>query len=207
MTAILLVDDHEMLREMLADRINKSMEFDDIYRASTAKQVLSGIQKTDIDIIILDISLGEDNGLNILPKIKKIKPSIKVIMLSMHEHKVYITNAKNQGADGYILKDSSFKFLKKAIERVMNGQTYFQFKKNEEGYSVERDIWKTKTQVLSNKETLVVQLLAEGFSSKDIASKLDLSTNTVNTYIKRAKEKLNAESKDEMIHIINTSKL
>lgn len=89
----------------------------------------------------------------------------------------------------------------------MNGHTYFQFKKNEEGYSVERDIWKTKTQVLSKKETLVVQLLAEGFSSKDIASKLDLSTNTVNTYIKRAKEKLNAESKDEMIHIINASKL
>ncbi len=207
MAAILLVDDHEMFREMLAERINKAMNFSKIYKASNAKQVLSGLKKTKVDIVVLDISLGGDNGLELLPQIKEIDSNIKVIMLSMHEHKVYITNARHGGADGYILKDSSFKFLKAAIERVMNGGTYFQFKKNEEGYSVERDIWKTKMQVLSKKETLVVQLLAEGFAPKHIASKLELSANTVNTYIKRAKEKLNAQSTDEMIHIINSSQI
>jgi len=197
--SILLVDDHRMLREMLGEWIHKTMSFEKVSHASSGEQVVKGLQTQKFDVIILDIHLEGESGFDLLTHIKQNYKDTKVIMLSMHEHELYITNSKNHGADGYVLKGSSFKFLEKAINRVLNDKTYFQFEHDKEGYSVEQGVWDEKAHLLSGNEEKIVTLVADGINVKNIAVQMNISLSTVNTYLKRARDKLGVKTTAELV--------
>ena len=200
---ILIVDDHPLVREGLADLVNKEKDLVVCGQAEDAYQAMEAIRELKPDMAIVDISLKETSGLELIKDIKIQHPSLPVLTLSMHEESVYAERALRAGAKGYIMKREATKKVVTAIRKVLRGQLYLSEKmttrlvrkfvdgKPEAGTSpIDR---------LTDRELEVFSLLGRGNGTRQISEQLHLSVKTIETYRSRIKEKLNLTSASELL--------
>jgi DNA-binding NarL/FixJ family response regulator len=190
---ILISDDHKLLRDGLRSLLQKN-GFEIAGEASDGRSAVRLARKVAPDIVILDISMPLLNGIEATKQICSEVPHAKVIVMSMHSASHFILAALHAGAVAYLLKDSAFEELLLAIKSVSNGRVYLSpaiagvvVEASLRPASSKRELLRRKT---SNREREVLQLLAEGRSTKEIASTLYVSIKTIETHRKQIMDKL-----------------
>jgi len=202
-TTVVLADDHPIIRRGLCDILASEADIDVIAEACDGQSALSAVEKTKPDILIVDISMPILNGLEVAQRVSKYFPTTKVIILSMHSNESYVLKAIRSGVSGYILKASSSDELIEAIHKVMSGGMYFS--ENISQRAIQLYIEKAKSSALEPYDTLterekeVLQLSAEGHTSNEIASRLCLSSRTVEMHRANLMSKLNLRNQTDLI--------
>lgn len=198
MIKIIIADDHVLIRDGLKNRIsNETIDMEVIGEASTAAELFETMSVLKPNIVILDITLPDKNGLDILKEMKILYPKVKVVILSMHPEDRYAIRAYKAGAVGYLSKDmeSLSSELIKAIRMIVKqGRRYV----SKHVASLLAEYLQSETpnehKNLSDREFQVVCLIAMGKQTKEIAEELSITIQTVYTYRNRAKEKLGLET-------------
>lgn len=185
---VLLVDDHPLVLEGIAAIIGTYSHIDVVGAAASAKEALCLAEKTEPDITMMDINMAGTNGLDAIELFKEQHPNTRIIMLSMHDNREYISTSVMYGASGYVLKDVSTNEIISAIEAVAAGGTYFSSGVSE--VLLKHEQAQKSTGPLTTREQAVLILVAEGKSSKTVGEILQISTRTVETHRKNIKKKL-----------------
>jgi DNA-binding NarL/FixJ family response regulator len=203
-TRVYLVDDHPLVRESLASLIERQPDLNVCGEADSAAAALAGIAETDPDVAIVDLSLGEQSGLDLIRQINLEHPNVAVLVLSMHDEALFAVRALRAGARGYIMKREASGKVILAIRRVRDGAIAVSERVTDSltskifrGGGVARE--STPMESLSDRELEVFRLLGEGRTTKQIAAALNLSGKTVQAYYARIKDKLGAESALELL--------
>jgi two-component system invasion response regulator UvrY len=201
MKRILIIDDHEIVRDGLKNILNEQDKDSTFGEASTAPEVLALVTEQDWDVAVLDLSLGGRSGLEILTELKQIRPRLPVLILSMHSEEQYARRAFKAGAAGYITKDSPRTELVRAISKVAEGGRYISPALAEElVIDLERGSDRPPHETLSNREFEVMRLIASGKTVGEIAALLSLSDKTIGTYRARILEKMRMKTNAELTH-------
>jgi DNA-binding NarL/FixJ family response regulator len=199
MIRILIVDDHVMFREGLKQILAKHSDMKVIDEAGNSQEARAKIHQHKFDVILLDISLPGRSGADLLSEIKKEKPELAVLVVSMHPEDQYAVRMMKAGASGYVTKESAPEELISAIRKVAIGGRYISSKLAEEmAVALDTNTPKLPHQLLSNREFLVMRMLASGKSLKEIADELSLSEKTVTTYRARVLEKMKLRNNVEL---------
>ncbi|MEQ9438487.1 MAG: response regulator transcription factor [Cyclobacteriaceae bacterium] len=204
--SVVLADDHQLFRDGMKAMLQASGFVDIVGEASHGAVLLTVLASQTPDIVLLDISMPQDSGIDLLPVIKKRFPLVKCIMLTMHDDVQYVLRSLRQGADGYLLKDADEQELKTAIQEVYEGKKYF---KNKISDLIVADLSSEKPQevLLSLREIQIVRLVAEGKITKEIADQLFVSVRTIETHRSRIMKKLGVSNTAEMIRMAYEKKL
>jgi DNA-binding NarL/FixJ family response regulator len=198
---ILLIDDHALVRQglklILADHFPRA-SFGD---ARSAQEALQRVWKEKWDVIILDITLPGRGGLEILREIRRARPNVPVLVLSMHPEDQFAVRMLKAGAAGYLTKGSAGEELVGAIKKVLAGGRYVSAQLAERMASyLDIDVRKAPHERLSNREFLIMRLIASGRSVGQIAKELSLSVSTVSTYRSRILHKMDLENNAQLTH-------
>lgn len=192
---VMLVDDHSMVSEVLSALLAREPDIEVVATAKNGREAISKVREVKPDIIVMDVSMPEMNGLEACRRIMAEAPESRIIVLSMHAEKEYVVEALRAGAKGYIQKMSAFKTLVGAIRSVQEKNGFLDpiitgivlrdyiAHLNEPGDSHGQSS-------LSSREREVLQLIAEGKNTKEIAFTLDISTKTVETHRRQIMQKL-----------------
>lgn len=193
---ILIADDHKLVRNGIRLMLESQKVFKhDISEASNGYEVLHYLEKEKFDIVLLDISMPEMDGIVTLKKIKSKSLGVPVLMLTMHNEENVIKKAIDLGALGYILKNSDIDELVKAILAVTKRERYFSNDVAQELLKMTtKKVKTTKNEVLSDRELQVLVLIVKEMTSKEIAEKLNLSFRTVEGHRNHILEKLNIKT-------------
>jgi DNA-binding NarL/FixJ family response regulator len=200
---IFLVDDHPLVREGLTNLINEQNDLIVCGEAEDSAGAITGIAKTRPDVVLVDISLKNESGLELVKNLESQFPLVALIVLSMHDEALYAERALRAGARGYVMKRESTKSVLASIRRVLEGGVYVSERvvnsmarrfssssKGAESSPVER---------LSDRELEIFRLLGQGRTTAQIAEDLHLSLKTVQAYCARAKEKFGVSSLGELL--------
>lgn len=186
---VLIVDDHPLVLEGIRSVIETYSHIEVVGAAPSAQEALTAAGRTPPDVVLMDINMPELNGMDAIELFKEQHPKARLLMLSMHDSREYISTSVMYGASGYVLKDVSTGEIVAAIEAVAAGGTYFSSGVSDVLMRVE-DADKAAAGPLTTREQAVLLLVADGMSSKDVAQRLDISTRTVETHRKNIKKKL-----------------
>src|ERR1700730_4339230 len=201
MKRILIIDDHEIVRDGLKKILNEQPEDSTFGEADTPPEALALATEQDWDVVVLDLSLGDRSGLEGLKELKQIRPRLPVLILSMHSEEQYTRRAFKAGAAGYITKDSPRAELLKAINKVAEGGRYVSHALAEGlVIDLERGSDRPPHETLSNREFEVMRLIASGKTVGEIAILLSLSDKTISTYRARILEKMKMKTNAELTH-------
>ncbi|WP_026713894.1 response regulator [Flavobacterium daejeonense] len=196
---LIIADDHELFRNGLAELLRKH---DDI---QIVKSVGDGVEfmelvksQFDADIVLLDITMPNRDGFEVLKQLKTLNSNIKPIVISMHDDGNYIAKCAKMGAYGYLLKNTDEAELILAIRSIHKGKKYFSAEISEKmiNFMSEQSI---SENILSNKETEVLGLIAKGLTTKEIATKLFVSSRTIETHRANILKKLEVKNTAELI--------
>jgi DNA-binding NarL/FixJ family response regulator len=199
---ILLVDDHPLVREWLANLINQQPDLSVCGEAESVQEALDFMKTTVPDLAIVDISLKESSGLDLIKSMKAAHPAVAVIVLSMHDERHYAERAIRAGARGYVMKRETTKKIISSIHQVLAGKLgvsedvaalfaeKFVDSKPRTGTPVEE---------LSDRELEVFRLLGQGLDTRSVANRLQISIKTVQAYCARIKDKLNLANANELL--------
>jgi two-component system invasion response regulator UvrY len=198
---ILIVDDHAVVRYGVKKILEQQPCEPEFGEASTGYEALKLVSEERWDAVVLDISLGGRNGLEVLKELKQIRPRLPVLIFSMHSEEEYARRAFKTGAAGYITKGTSGSELIKAINKVVEGGKYISPTLAE--YLVldmQRSTDKPPHEFLSDREFEVMCLIASGKTVSQIAELLSLSDKTISTYRARILEKMGMKTNAELTH-------
>jgi DNA-binding NarL/FixJ family response regulator len=200
---ILIVDDHPMMRQGLAQLINNESDLTVCCEAENAHQALDAVNSNPPDLVLADITLPDKNGLELIKDIHVMQPALAVLVISMHDESLYAERVLRAGGRGYIMKQEGGKKLMEAIRQVLNGQIYVSEKMSArilELFSGRRpDSAQSPVENLTDREFEVFQLIGQGKGTRQIADKLHLSVKTVEVHRVNIKAKLKLESASELI--------
>lgn len=200
---ILIADDHDIVRRGLRALVQEQPSWQIVAEAQDGRSAVVKAQELKPDIAILDIGMPSLNGLDATKQIVKLNPDIKVLILTMHDSDRLIQDVLNAGARGYLMKSDASRDLVTAIRALLLGQTFFTQKVAQivlDGFTGKRPITaEGDSQQLTAKEREIVQLLAEGKSSKEVADVLNVSTKTVETHRTNIMRKLGCHSVTEVV--------
>jgi two-component system, NarL family, response regulator NreC len=198
---ILIADDHEILREGIRRMIEKEPDMEVIGEAQDGRSAVKLARKLAPDIVLMDITMPDLNGMDATRKIVSETPGVKVLALSMHQDRKYVTGMLEAGATGYLIKGCKFEELATAIRSVARKNVYLSPRIADmvlQGY-LGKSPKKFAEPVLSSREREVLQLLAEGNSVKETAFKLGVSAKTVETHRRHIMEKLQISNSSEIV--------
>ena len=200
MIKILIADDHAVVRRGLKQILAE--EPDMVFgEARNAREVLKNVNEKDWDIVILDITLPDRSGLDVLGELKRVHPKLPVLVLSVHPEEQYAIRALKAGAAGYINKRSASEEIVKAVRKVIKGGKYINQSLAEKLATViEAGFEKPLHEKLSDREYQVMCMIASGKTAKEIAKELHLSVRTIRTHRMRILEKMKMKSNAELIH-------
>jgi two-component system invasion response regulator UvrY len=201
MKKILIVDDHEVLRDGVKRVVDKQHGTATFGEASTVTEALRLVRDQAWDVVVLDISLGQRSGLEVLKELKQIRPRLPVLILSMHSEEQFVRRALRAGASGYISKDSPRAELVAAVDKVLNGGRYISAAIAEKLlFNFEINPGYRPHDALSDREFEVLRLIASGRTVTEIANLLSLSDRTISTYRTRLLEKMGMKTNAELTH-------
>ncbi len=201
MKKILLVDDHKIVREGLKNLIEIETGLVVADEASSGTEALQLIRQNEYDVVVLDISMPDKNGVDTLHDLKHIAPDLSVLVLSGYAEEQYALNLMRAGCKGYLSKDTDSDEIIKAIKTIANGKKYIsaelaELLSNELSHPSEKQLHET----LSDREFQVFFKLASGQSPTEIANELHISIKTVSTYRSRILEKMNLSSNADLTY-------
>ncbi|MCE7948592.1 MAG: DNA-binding response regulator [Chloroflexi bacterium CFX4] len=202
-TKILLADDHAILRAGLRLMLGAQPDLTIVGEASSGAEALALAEQTQPNLILLDLSMPSLGGLEALPLLRKLLPNCRILVLTMHDDEGYLRQALRSGAAGYVLKKAVDSELIAAVRAVLRGEIYVHPAMTRllledvlpSTSTPDSDPWAT----LSDREREVLILVARGYTSAEIAERLNLSPKTVETYRGRGMEKLNLRSRAALV--------
>jgi two-component system invasion response regulator UvrY len=201
MIDVLLVDDHAILRRGLAQIIAEAGDMRVCGEAETGAQANRFVRDHPVDVVLLDITLPDRNGLDTLKLLRKEKPKLAVLMLSMHPEETYGLRAIKAGASGYLNKQSAPQLLVTAIRQVAGGRRYISPSLAEAlAGQVADGVGETLHATLSNREYETMRLIASGKTLTEIAAEMHLSVKTVSVYRSRLLEKMQLKNNSQLTH-------
>jgi DNA-binding NarL/FixJ family response regulator len=200
---IFLAEDHVMVRTGLKSLINAETDMEVIGEATDGQTALKKSIDLKPDVVVMDISLPQLSGTQATQQLKSTCPNIRVVALTVHEDKSYLRELLEAGASGYVLKRAAAEDLIRAIRLVAGGRVYLD--PHLAGTIVGTLVRKRSTKQLlqgnelSDRETEVLRLIAKGHSNKEIASQLNLSVKTIETYKTRSMDKVGLRSRTDIV--------
>ena len=198
MIKVLIADDHQVFRDGIESILEDVEGMEVVAQAEDGKIVLEKLKTITPDVILMDISMGDANGIETTQIVKKDYPQIKVLVLSMHEETDYIVKMLEAGASGYLLKDAGSNEMIKAIQEVYSGGTYYSQQVSAAIVSrlTNRNKKKEKQRgiTLTRRETEILELITNEYTNPEIAEKLFISIRTVDTHRRNLLEKLNVKN-------------
>ncbi len=202
---VLLADDHAVLRSGLRLLINSQADMEVVGEASDGLEAVEKAVRVKPDVVLMDITMPGMGGIEAAREIKTKVPDMRVLALTVHEDEAHLRRFLEAGASGYVPKKAADVQLLEAIRVVSRGEAYLHpsqasllvesIKKGDSLIGLEKD----DLSVLSPRETKVLELIAQGYTSQEAAEKLGLSVKTVETYKARVMEKLNLKSRSELV--------
>jgi DNA-binding NarL/FixJ family response regulator len=200
---VFIVDDHPLVREGLTNLMNGQNDLIVCGEAKDSAEAIHGIAKGRPDVAVIDISLTNESGLELVKHLAKQFPQVAVVVLSMHDETLYAERALRAGARGYVMKHETSKNVLASIRRVLAGGVYVSDRiVNRMALrltSSRRPVLTSPVERLSDRELEIFQLLGQGRSPSEIAGDLNLSLKTVQAYCARAKEKFGVTSLTELL--------
>lgn len=203
---IVIADDHAVLRSGLKALLNCSPQFEVIGEAGDGLEAIKMVEELKPDVLILDISMPDMNGVDCLKEIRSRNLTCRVLVLTMYDDEEYIKEVMRAGADGYVLKKSADTELIEGIVKIHSGKMYLNEKVSQtliesllHTAAVEPDI-RNPYVLLSIREREVLRFLAQGYSNSEIADLLSISAKTVDTYRSRVMNKLSLRKKSELVN-------
>lgn len=197
---ILIADDHAVFRRGLRETLAEAFSRVHFGEARTAQETLEFVRRHDWDVVILDISMPGKSGLDILDDLKRLRPRLPVLLLTMHPEQQFARRALKAGAAGYLTKDSVPDELKEAIKRIVAGGRYVSVTLAEKlAVDLRRGADLPLHELLSDREFQVLRMIASGKSVKEMAEELSLSVKTVSTYRSRILEKTGMKTNADLI--------
>jgi DNA-binding NarL/FixJ family response regulator len=208
MLNILIADDHAIVREGLKQIVAEEKDMKVAGEVSNAAELIEMVQNSNYDIVILDINMPGRSGLDALKDLKKIKPNLPVLILSMFTEEQYGLRAIKAGASGYLKKVSAPTEMVTAIRKIVSGGKYINQPLAEK---LAEDIGERNKSILheklSDREYQIMCLIAAGKTTEEIANNLSISTQTVYTYRNRILEKMSMKSNVELTQYVIQNKL
>lgn len=198
---VLIADDHQLFREGLVNLISSAPDIEVIGEAKDGLEATKKAKKLKPDLILIDIGMPNMNGIEATKTIKRDDPGIKIIAVSMHSDRQFVKGVLEAGADGYLLKNCTYRQLIDAIQSVVSGKKYLSDDITEmviQGYLDPEEESENKND-LSEREIEVLKLYAEGKSTREISERLFISVKTVGTHKQHIFEKLGIKSNADMI--------
>jgi len=191
MIRILVADDHAVIRRGIRYIVSREGEMSVIGEAANGRELLALAATIEHDLILLDLSMPDSDGLELIKQLKRDRPRIPILVLTMHEEEQYAIPALRAGANGYIMKDSSPAELVGAVRKVLSGGRYLTPLVAEElaGRWTE-DVERLPHEKLSGRERQVLRLIAAGKRTREMAAELSVSVKTISTYRARIFEKM-----------------
>ena len=200
---IVVADDHQIVRDGLRSLLQQQPDTEVIAEAQNGHELVELVRNLRPDVAIIDLSMPELNGIEATRMLMNENFKTKIIVLSMHSDRHYVAEVLKAGASGYVVKNAAFEELSHAIHDVLSGHTYL-------SRQIERTVLtdyvhhlrkedSSAFSILTDRERQVLQLVAEGKITKEIASQLKISVKTVETYRARIMEKLNLETIPDLV--------
>jgi DNA-binding NarL/FixJ family response regulator len=210
---VLLVDDHPIVRERLGELIAQEPDLTVCGEAEDAHGALEAAEKTQPDIAIVDISLKDSYGIELVKDLKIRQPRLPVLVLSMHEESMYAERALRAGAKGYLNKQEATKKVIPAIRQILDGKIFVSeqmtagFLQKMAGGGAAVKEGGTPLDALTDRELEIFQLLGQGKSAKEIARTLHISVKTVEAHREHIKQKLNMKSSSDLLRYAIESRM
>ena len=203
MIRLLLVDDHTLFREGLKQIFSDTNDKVVAGEANNGQEALNKIKENNCDVVILDISMPDINGINVLKQVRKLKFNVPILILSMYSEEQYAINAYQAGADGYLTKSEAPKELLNAVRKVASGRKYVGEGAAEKLVaSLNGNNEFPYYKKLSNREYQVMLMIGKGKSVKNISEDLNLQVSTVSTTKARMLKKLKMKNNEEIIKYV-----
>ncbi len=202
-TLILIVDDHPIVRQGLAELINQESDLMVCGQAEDSYEAIKAIRESEPDMAIIDITLKETSGLELIKDIHSQYPDLPVLALSMHDENLYAERSLRAGAMGYIMKHEATESVIVAIRRILNGEIYVSDRMA--GRMVRKlvtgqtETSSSQVDSLSDRELEVFSLIGKGYGTRQISERLHLSVKTIETYRAHIKDKLNLADAAELL--------
>jgi len=198
---ILIADDHAVVRRGLKQILAEEPNMAVFGEACNAQEVLKNVREQNWDIVILDITMPDRSGLEVLKELKNIRPKLPVLILSIHPEEQYAVRVLKAGAAGYMTKESAPEELVKAVRKVIRGSKYISPSLAEKlAFDLETDSEKPLHETLSDREYQVMCMIASGKTVKEIAKELYLSVKTISTHRARILGKMKMKTNAELTH-------
>ena len=191
---VLIVDDHPIVREGLRALISRQSDLEVCGEAEGASEAMEVVKSTNPDVAVIDISLKEGDGLELIRQIKQSHGSVRILVSSMHDESLYARRSLRAGALGYVSKENAARQIIDAIHRVLTGRIYLSERTSElllsQFLGQEDEFGHHSVESLSDRELEVFRSIGQGLTTREIATRLNLSVKTVETYRQRIREKL-----------------
>jgi len=201
---VILADDHALVRQGIRSLLDKLDDIEVVGEVNNGREALELSRTSQPDIVLMDITMPDLNGLEALSRMKKACPTTRVIMLSVHGGEEYFQQALDSGAAGYLLKDADQMELELAIRTVVRGDIYLSpavAKYTLDAYREKKEGDQGPLACLSSRHKEILQLIAEGYANKEIAQRLDLSPRTVEAHRAELMERLNIRDVPGLVKI------
>jgi DNA-binding NarL/FixJ family response regulator len=201
---VILADDHALVRQGIRSLLDKLDDIEVVGEVNNGREALELSRTSQPDIVLMDITMPDLNGLEALNRMKKACPTTRVIMLSVHGGEEYFQQALDSGAAGYLLKDADQMELELAIRTVVRGDIYLSpavAKYTLDAYREKKEGDQGPLACLSSRHKEILQLIAEGYANKEIAQRLDLSPRTVEAHRAELMERLNIRDVPGLVKI------
>jgi DNA-binding NarL/FixJ family response regulator len=200
---VYLVDDHPIVRQGLIKLIEQEDGLEVCGESGSVAAALLALKTVSPDVILVDISLEDSNGLELIKMVEDLGMQIPMLVLSMHDESLYAEHALRAGASGYVMKQAASNTLIQAIEKVLDGEIYVSKTMSSHmlkmAFRTGSEDTRTGTETLSLRELEVFELIGRGNSTREIAEQLHLSVKTIETYRAHIKEKLQLRSGTELM--------
>lgn len=200
---LLIVDDHPIVRHGVAQLIEQEEGFEVVAQAGSASEALDVIERSQLDLAIIDVSLQGVSGLELVKQIRERGVETPILMMSMHDEAFYAERALRAGAQGYVMKQRATAEIAAAIRKVLDGDLYLSDELSAKllRRAVDGDLGPGQGGVnqLSDRELEVLQLLGQGVSTRDVADRLNLSVKTIESYRANIKRKLDLKNAAELM--------
>jgi len=198
---VLIVDDHPIVRHGLGELIARQGDLEVVGEAADVSEALRQIETNRPDVAVIDISLGGENGIELIERIKALYPEVKTLVSSMHDEKTFAGRALRAGALGYINKRESIRKVVDAVRQVLRGEIYLSPQMASQllhRAAIGEPLDQNPIETLSNRELEVFEMIGQGMNTQQIARKLQLSPRTIETHRKKIKTKLSLQNSAQL---------